>query len=363
MSDPTQRGLPAREKSSPLARARRRILTAVAIVAVPLALAGGSVALGSQHADATVYLSESQYLGAVADFQDARLQATGTIAVARSVVASAQLKLDNSAGKVLKETSRTALQDVIRLENGRVAAAEDEIARAGWAADAATSTAGSFSGRPAFVQAAATLRQLTFPAAADLASVRGNLAGPVKAVTDAVTAWHAEQARIAAEKAAKATAAAAKAAKATAAAHAAAVAAAKAARQPGVQVAPVAGSGRVAVAPAPTRAARFNKYVWTSGWQAQIDACRGAVDITAHYSVAVIAEHWSCGGSSFPGAGSIITLSGVRHGTYRVGKVVAVLNANTQGTSSVPRGYGLLYQTCINGSSATMSFTVLTRIG
>lgn len=349
-------GLPTRGTPSRLAHARRGILTALAIIAVPLAMAGGSLALASPSAHATVYLSESQYLDAVAGFTDARLQATGTIAVARSVVASAQLALDTSSGKVRSEASRAALLDTIQRETLRIAGAEEELERAGSSADravdGATPASSFFSGRPAFVEAAATLRRLTFPTASGLTSVRGNLAGPVKAVTDAVTAWHAEQARVAAVKAARAAAAKA--------AQAARVAAARSA---GVYAAPVAGSGRAGVAPAPTHTARFNKYVWTSGWQAQIDACRGSVDITGHYGVAVIAEHWSCGGSSFPRAGTVITLSGVRSGTYRVGSVVAVLNANTQGTSNIPRGYGLLYQTCINGSNATMSFTVLTRIG
>ena len=347
-------GLPTRGTPFRMAHARRGILAAVAILAVPLAMAGGSLALASPPAHATVYLSESQYLDAVADFTDARLQATGTIAVARSVVASAQLALDRSSGKVRSEASRAALLYAIGRETLRIAAAEEELESAALAVDGVTPASSFFSGRPAFVEAAATLRRLTFPTASGLTSVRGNLAGPVKAVTDAVTAWHAEQARVAAVTAVRAAAAKAAAAQA---ARAAAV------RSAGVYTAPVAGSGRAGVAPAPTNTVRFNKYVWTSGWQAQIDACRGAVDITGHYGVAVIAEHWSCGGSSFPRAGTVITLSGVRSGTYRVGSVVAVLNANRQGTSNIPRGYGLLYQTCINGSNATMSFTVLTRIG
>lgn len=124
--------------------------------------------------------------------------------------------------------------------------------------------------------------------------------------------------------------------------------------------APRAPAGVSAPAPAP---ALFNKLVWTSGFQSEIDACRGAVDVTAQYGVPTIAEHWSCGGSRFLRAGRQVTLSGVRSGTYLVGGVAAVLNANTQGTASVPRGYDLLCQTCINGSNASMSFTVLTRIG
>ncbi|SDK44208.1 hypothetical protein SAMN05216282_10666 [Cryobacterium psychrotolerans] len=117
-----------------------------------------------------------------------------------------------------------------------------------------------------------------------------------------------------------------------------------------------------AVAGQPAGTPRFTTYVWTAGWQAQIDACNGAVDLTGRYGVRVIGEHWGCGGSRFPSSG-LITLSGVLSGTYRVGGVAAVLNANTQGTGNIPRGYDLLYQTCINGSNKTMSFTVLTRVG
>ena len=106
----------------------------------------------------------------------------------------------------------------------------------------------------------------------------------------------------------------------------------------------------------------FNKKVWASGFQSEIDACRGAVNVTGRYGVAVIAEHWSCGGSRFPGAGTTVTLSGVNLGTYRVGGIVAVLDVDTDGTASIPRGYDLLYQTCINGSNATMSFTALRRV-
>ncbi|GEP26873.1 MULTISPECIES: hypothetical protein [Cryobacterium] len=100
-----------------------------------------------------------------------------------------------------------------------------------------------------------------------------------------------------------------------------------------------------------------------AGWQNEIDACQGAVDISAHYGVPVIAEHWSCGGSQFPREGSTITLTGAASGAFRVGPVTAVLNVATDTADNVPRGFDLLYQTCRNGSSATMTFTALTRIG
>ena len=115
----------------------------------------------------------------------------------------------------------------------------------------------------------------------------------------------------------------------------------------------------VVSAPAPVVCARS---VWTVGWQKEIDECRGPVDLSARYGVPVIAEHWSCGGAHFPREGSTITLSGELGGTFRVGPVAAELNVATDRVSAIPHGFDLLYQTCRNGSSATMSFTELTRI-
>ncbi len=106
----------------------------------------------------------------------------------------------------------------------------------------------------------------------------------------------------------------------------------------------------------------FARSVWTVGWQKEIDECRGPVDLSARYGVPVIAEHWSCGGAHFPREGSTITLSGELGGTFRVGPVAAELNVATDRVSAIPHGFDLLYQTCRNGSSATMSFTELTRI-
>lgn len=107
----------------------------------------------------------------------------------------------------------------------------------------------------------------------------------------------------------------------------------------------------------------YSAVVWTAGWQGEIDACRGAVDVGDHYGTPVIAEHWFCGGSLFPGEGSTITLTGAVTGTFRVGPVAVVLNAATDNAAAIPHGFDLLYQTCRDGSSATMSFTQLNRIG
>lgn len=107
----------------------------------------------------------------------------------------------------------------------------------------------------------------------------------------------------------------------------------------------------------------FVQRVWTSGFQNEINMCRGAVDVTAIYLVRVIAEHSSCGGSRFPNAaGAIVTITGLDAGRYRVIGVVARLNGEVDHAEDIPRGYDLLYQTCVNGF-IDMRFTALERIG
>ncbi|HEY4270251.1 MAG TPA: hypothetical protein VGM94_18860 [Galbitalea sp.] len=102
--------------------------------------------------------------------------------------------------------------------------------------------------------------------------------------------------------------------------------------------------------------------VWTSGGQAAINACRGAVDLTRMYGVAVVAEHWRCGGASFPTApGSTVVLTGLRAGKYRVLGIVATLNAYTQNAGAVPRRYQLLFQTCYGGDSHRTEFIALQK--
>jgi hypothetical protein len=104
--------------------------------------------------------------------------------------------------------------------------------------------------------------------------------------------------------------------------------------------------------------------VWTAGWQAQINACHGAVDITAHYGTPTVAQHWGCGGSSFPtAAGAVVKFTGLDAGTYRVIGVAAVLNAYTAKTNQLPHGYDMLFQTCRNNNSHTTEFVALQKIG
>jgi hypothetical protein len=194
--------------------------------------------------------------------------------------------------------------------------------------------------------AAASLAVSTASAPAASASrVRAELAAQ-RAIVDEK---HAAQA--AADQAAANAAAAA----ATQAAAAQAAAAHAAAAQ--------AAAARAAAATA-ARVPASSLTVWTAGWQAEINACRGGVDITAHYGTPTIAEHWSCGGRSFPtAAGAIVTITGLDAGTYRVTGVVAILDASTANTSQIPGGYSLLFQTCRNGDSHFTQFVGLQRVG
>ena len=331
--------------------------TPVARVTVSAIASDTTTARSASPASSMTSLPELRYLEAVDEFREKRLRLTGAIAVADSVVASAQLVLDGSALRVIDENARAVLAASILREQTRIDDARRDLDRS-----SGTSTGHDTFLGPNFGQAARELRAADVLAPETLASVREQLADPVQRGRDATALWEAEQARLAAEAAARA---AAEAEAARAAAAAAAAAAAESAVAPRVEsedrATPRAPSTNV---PGPSAGTSlFNKYVWASGFQTELDACKGAVDLTGSYGVNVIGEHWSCGGSRFPGAGTTITLSGTRSGTYLVGHVAAVLNAGTDGRGDIPRGYDLLFQTCINGSDATMSFTVLTRVG
>ena len=101
-----------------------------------------------------------------------------------------------------------------------------------------------------------------------------------------------------------------------------------------------------------------------AGEQWVIDACNGASDVTAWYGTPSIAQHWSCGGSSFPSwPGAQVTLTGRLDGVYEVLGVVAILDASIHTVADIPGGYDLIYQTCVGGSDANMSIIALRRIG
>jgi hypothetical protein len=141
------------------------------------------------------------------------------------------------------------------------------------------------------------------------------------------------------------------------AAEAAAAAAARAA-------AAAAAAKAAAVAAARMAVGAHTVNVWTTGFQAQVNACRGGVDMTARYGMRIVGEHWSCGGSVFPTApGTIVRFTGLDAGIYRVIGLVAVLNAYTAHTSQVPHNYQMLYQTCRGGDSHYTEFIALSRVG
>jgi hypothetical protein len=137
------------------------------------------------------------------------------------------------------------------------------------------------------------------------------------------------------------------------------------AEQAAAAAAAAAAQAQAAAAAAAAAAARAHTVnVWTTGFQTQINQCRGGVDMTARYGMRIVGEHWSCGGSSFPtAAGAIVHLTGLDAGTYRVIGLVATLDAYTAHTYQVPHNYQMLYQTCRGGNSHYTEFIALTKVG
>ena len=348
----TPTGTPAARRPT----VRRRARAWLAALGAPLLLLAGGLALAApaspaasaafpSEAGAPMATSEP-YLSAVGAFTAQRDSAASMIGDAVAVLAPARIALADSAGRVLTEGTRAELAAVIRSTTIEAARADGVLDQAGRLVDSHRSTGSYFSAWADFSAAAGRLQSGIDDS---LAALTDELARATEAVAAAVADWQAEQERLAVEEAAQAAQAQA----------------ARVAAEPAIATVEGAGAsgGPGTGGTATSGAATLAKHVWTSGFQTEIDACNGAVDVAARYGVAVIAEHWSCGGSAFPGSGTVITLTGVRSGSYLVGDVVAVLDAHTDGTSDVPRGYDLLYQTCINGSDSAMSFTVLTRIG
>ncbi|PJJ55191.1 hypothetical protein [Compostimonas suwonensis] len=280
---------------------RRRWLIASAIAAA-VVVVGGSVTVQAYRASA-----QSEYDVALARFQERQSSATILVDEGEKTLAHAQAVLDDSDGRVLDEQPRTTLAQAVDTASGLVDAANDELSQARAVAasdpDDVFITAGS-----GYRERTEQLAGFDFDAAAELTALARLLGEPTTSVDTAVAAWQSEQDRILRE--------------------------------------------------------RYTNDVWTAGWIPELDECRGSVDLTAQYGTPSIAEHWSCGGKNFPDdAGTIITLTGVRAGTYRVEGIVKMLDQSVATTADIPHGYDLLYQTCQNGQSSTMSLTALTKIG
>ena len=109
--------------------------------------------------------------------------------------------------------------------------------------------------------------------------------------------------------------------------------------------------------------APYAEYVVGAGGQSLIDACQGSVIWGNGYPL-LIAEHWSCGGASFPrGAGRLVDLSGALSGRYVVVGLAATLDASVSTSANLPHGYDLLYQTCYRGDSRQTQIWALNRVG
>ncbi|TFC59265.1 hypothetical protein [Cryobacterium sp. TMB1-7] len=252
--------------------------------------------------------AQSEYDAAAAAFQSDQAAAVRTVTDGETALDDAIATLAASEGKVFTEQPRLELADAIDTATTRLSAAAQKLTTAESTAASSAASTTLFEMGVGVRDDARTLSAFDFGAANGVDGVAEDLAVPVAAVNAAMAEWQAEQERILRE--------------------------------------------------------RYTNNVHATGWTPELDQCIGSVDVTAHYQdVPTIAEHWSCGGKDFPDdAGTVITLTGVHAGTYRVDGIVVMLNADRDSTADIPRGYDLLYQTCQNGQSSTMSFTALTKI-
>jgi hypothetical protein len=369
---------------TPRSPAQRRLRFVALSILFVLALCAGSVIGETREARAGE--SARQAHSVARDFLQARAQAASTAIVAAAThVESARTVLGSNEATLLTDDERSTFESTLSAADAVLRDARLQVAEATRQAstDVSPEATADQIGR-----ATATLAHWELVTASEIDALHRSLTDAVATVTVAFEGWQAEQNRIAAERAAQELAAqlaaqqAAAQAQAVAGAEAEAEAAARAhadaeaaAAQHGAQeqesaasaggAAPASPPAASTTPPAPSAQtpAGHTEHVWATGFQHELDACKGSVDMAPSFGVAVIGEHWSCGGSEFPTAeGTLVTLTGVLSGTYRVGPVVAVLSQRTNTTSDVPGGYDLLYQTCQGGDNSRMSFTALQRI-
>lgn len=284
-------------------------------VALALAATVVLIAAFAHPVAASEAVAESTTTDAAAVAERLRGDANDQLRALDGAIASASTVWEESAERVLEPTARTTLQKAIT----RAERVTRDV-------------------RAAVVWPGTTLEQAFAASTEAISGARAELATGIAGVEESVAAWEAEQARLAAEEAAR------QAAEAAAAAAAARVAA------------PTAG---------PAGASGMHlETIWTSGGQAQIDACRGAVNVTAVASYLgagfYAAEHWSCGGSAWGGItpSSLVDFAG--YGTYRVAGRIGGLTYGAD-ASVLPAGYAGYYQTCIGGSSSNMTVWLLAR--
>jgi hypothetical protein len=324
------------EVSAPNKPHRRAERTSIVLTAVVLgiALIGGTAAklnLPITPATASVQ-SQKLFYPAVSKFDTKDAEAHADISTADANITKAKALLASSNGRTIDQSARTTLSDDITTAEKQTATAKATVAK--WDATRHDVTRAGADTTKGLTHSAETL------SITGSVSLSVDLSKDEAAVTNAVSAWQAQQAAIAAAKAKAA-------AEAQAAERARTVSAPRSASR---------GSGPYAA------------NVWTaSGFQSSIDDCRGVVDVTSNYGLRAVAEEWGCGGAGLYYAaaapGSVIILTGIDAGTYRSSGVVSRLNANTGNADEIARGYDLIYQTCLNGNASTEVFIGLTKIG
>jgi len=295
-----------------VARIGRHIVLVLAVVAVLIAAFARPI-------DTRAAVTMDVVVSDAATTQQVRASTAAKLSTLEAAVASAQSAWESSDDRVLDEAARTKLQTAITDAQQAV----EEV-------------------RTGVVWPGTALETAAAAAAATIADAKATLASGVTDVDDAVAAWEAEQARLAAEAEAARRAAAA-------------AATAAAARAAAPRHSAVAGG-----------AGMHLESIWTSGGQAQLDACRGAVNVSpvASYLGAgfYAAEHWSCGGSAWGGIGTGALVEFAGYGTYQVAGRIGGLSYGVD-ASVLPGGYAGYYQTCVGGSSSNMTVWLLTRVG
>jgi hypothetical protein len=255
----------------------------------------------------TLANAQAAYDDALTASLSAQNLAVAHVAAAEAVLTAAEKVLTDSEGKVLSKEPRAKLAAALDLADSQLGAAHEELVAAERGLAAPTTDNAFFSPGDGLRRGSVTLATLSFADATELTIITDALAGPVRAVTAAMALWQAEHDRLQVEQ------------------------------------------ERLQAEQDIIASGRYTNNTHAIGWYPELDEC--------------VAEHWSCGGRKFPDdAGTIITLTGVHAGSYRVEGIAKMLNANRDSTEDLPQGFDLLYQTCQNGQSSTMSFTGLTRI-
>ncbi|TFB99720.1 MULTISPECIES: hypothetical protein [Cryobacterium] len=307
---------------------------------------------------AQMQTAETAYSEALSTVLAARTTAVTQVTAARADLTTATGSLASSAGKVLSPDAPNALSAAVAAAEPLVANAEGALATG---ASALTLILTTPKDSPAAYEAGKAALQQLHPT-----GVNVDLETPTQAITVAIRAWQDDHDRQVAAQAAAA-------AKATAAVQAAAAKAAARKAATNTSTTPSgAATQRTLIGPGPSLAAprspvvaQTTWHVWTTGKQAEVDMCKGAVDVTDWYGgKPVVLEHWGCGGSAFPQtSGATVTLTGLHAGTWRVDGIVATLSFGVENTGSIPDGHELIFQTCNNNDSATMIFIALTKVG